>query len=118
MTEKSILDMIAETKEVEEKELKEKLENPVVSDSKGRKTDLKVLYYDINESDNELSRFVKNLINESEVTNQQVYDYFGRELGYNMIYSLYKKSIAWNRVKNWCDFLGYDIILTLERKKK
>ena len=85
---------------------------------KGRKVDLKTLHFEINEDtekkqDGELSVFVKKLINENNVTNKDVYDTFGRAEGWNMIYGLSKGSISWERVKKWCELIGYKIEIQL-----
>lgn len=88
--------------------------------SKGRKVDMKVLRYDIDDDvDTELSVFTKQLINKHEITNKEVYDMFGRAEGWNMIYGLKKGSIGWDRVKKWCELMGYriDIELTPIKKK-
>jgi hypothetical protein len=86
---------------------------------KGRKVDVKVLHFDIDEErDTELSVFVKQLINKHQITNKQVYDTFGRAEGWNMIYGLSKGSISWDRVKKWCELLGYKIEITLTEIKK
>lgn len=81
---------------------------------KGRKVEIKVLRFDIDdEKDTELSVFIKQLINSHEITNKQVYDTFGRAEGWNMIYGLMKGSVGWDRVKKWCELLGYKVEITL-----
>ena len=96
-----------------------KAETETKGSRKGRKIDLKVLDFDIDEDkDTELSVFVKQLINKHEITNKLVYDTFGRAEGWNMIYGLSKGSISWDRVKKWCELLGYKIEITLTELKK
>jgi hypothetical protein len=85
---------------------------------KGRKVDVKVLKYEIDdEKDTELSAFIKQLINKEEITNKLVYDTFGRSEGWNMIYGLEKGSISWERVKKWCELMGYKVEITLSKAK-
>jgi hypothetical protein len=86
---------------------------------KGRKVDVKTLHFDINEDeDTELSIFVKQLINKEQITNKLVYDTFGRSEGWNMIYGLSKGSVSWDRVKKWCELMGYRVEITLAKMKK
>jgi hypothetical protein len=110
MEKKDLLDKIS-TINKEETETK--------ASKKGRKVDLKVLRFEIDdEKDTELCIFVKQLINKHELTNKYVYDTFGRAEGWNMIYGLGKGSISWERVKKWCELMGYKIEITLSELKK
>ncbi|ALN97903.1 hypothetical protein Bp8pS_224 [Bacillus phage vB_BpuM-BpSp] len=84
----------------------------------GRKVDIKVLRYEIDkDKDVELAVFIKNLINEHEITNQDVYDHLGRKVGWNYINGLKGGSVSWSRVKKWCEILGYDVEITLKKIK-
>ena len=97
--------------------LKEK--NKVMT-NRGRKFEEEILNLPMNpEADSELVLFTKKIINEAQITNKEVYDHFGQSLGYNMIYSLVKKkpAISWERVRQWIDFLGYNLELVLIRKQ-
>jgi hypothetical protein len=107
---------------MEKKDLLDKISNisNVETESKpsrkGRKVDLKVLRFDINEeTDSELAVYAKKLINEHEITNQKVYDMYGRAEGWNMIYGLSKGSISWERLKKWCELMGYKIEIVLTK---
>jgi hypothetical protein len=110
---------------MEKKDLLDKISNisNVEVDSKpsrkGRKVDLKVLRFEINEeTDSKLAVYAKKLINEHEITNQQVYDMFGRAEGWNMIYGLSKGSISWDRLEKWCELMDYRIELVLTKIEK
>lgn len=103
-------------------EMKAKLEEQKEAKSegsRGRKFKEEVLKFDIKDTDPELVTFVKKLINSSNVTNKQVYDHFGTSLGYNMIYCLVKTNkptVAWDRVRIWAEFLGYDIDIAVTKR--
>lgn len=89
------------------------------SNDRGKRFVEETLKYEVYDSDPELVSFVKELINENEVTNKEVYDTYGKSIGYNMMYSLTKDkpAIAWDRVRKWCDLLGYELELVVTRKK-
>jgi hypothetical protein len=94
------------------------VETEVKTSRKGRKVDLKVLRFDIDEDkDSELAVYAKKLINDHEITNQQVYDMYGRAEGWNMIYGLSKGSISWERLKKWCELMDFKIEIVLTKIK-
>lgn len=74
-----------------------------------------ILEYEISEGDDLLVITIKNVINEKKIKKSVVYDVFGREKGYNMIYSLSKNtSMAWSRVMDWCNILQMRPIISFE----
>lgn len=83
---------------------------------KKREIDDFILHFDIEEDDDELVSSVKNLINNSNVYKSQLYEIIGRSEGYNMIYSLQKSTLSWKRCEKWCEFLGYKIDLSFQKK--
>jgi hypothetical protein len=108
---KDLLDKISSISKVES--------NSATPSRKGRKVNVQVLRFDIDEDkDTELSVFIKELINKESITNLQVYEMFGRSEGWNMIYGLQKGSISWERVKKWCELMGYKVGITLSEDKK
>lgn len=65
-----------------------------------------VIYFEIINEDDELTAAAKNLINESNITLQQVYDKKGQRDGYNMKYSVAaRQQLGWKRVIEWCNIL-------------
>lgn len=104
-----------EISNIDEKEIEKSNSENISNNKKGRKVKVSILHFDIEDTDNELVEIVKNLINESNITNQDVYDNFTRHAGWNMIYGLRKNSISWSRVKQWCNFLGYSIELSVKK---
>lgn len=116
MEKKDLLNKISNisNEEVQKKDSK----NPS-SSKKGRKVELKTLHFDIDDDkDTELSVFIKQLINKESITNELVYDTFGRAEGWNMIYGLSKGSVSWERVKKWCELMGYKVEITLSKARK
>lgn len=64
------------------------------------------IHFEITEQDDELTIATKNIINESGITLQDIYDKRGQRNGYNMKYSVQKKGqLGWDRVKTWCKLL-------------
>jgi hypothetical protein len=105
---RDLLDKIAEVERADNEEES--------SSKKGRKVEVKVLRFEIDEEkDSELSIFVKKLVNEKDITNQDLYNVYGRAEGWNMIYGLRKGSISWERVKKWCEVMGYQAEITLSK---
>jgi hypothetical protein len=67
----------------------------------------------INENDDEFKASLKNLINNSGITTQDIYDIKSQNNGYNMIYSLRKKGqLGIDRIKAWCNILHKKPVLT------
>lgn len=86
------------------------------SETSSKKTNAKevsVINIEINDSDDEISSALKILINESELTNQELYDIKGQRNAYNMIYSFQKKGqLGIDRIKAWCKILHKKPILS------
>lgn len=76
------------------------------------------LKFEMNDEDKDLLVIIKNLVNERELTYNDLYDKFGRQLGWNMIDSARKGQISWDRFKKWMDFLDMDIDLVVTPKNK
>jgi hypothetical protein len=71
----------------------------------------------IRDDDNLLVQTIKNEINESEVTMNDIYSYFS-SAGYNMFYGLSTRStITWEIFEKWCEFLGIEPEINLKRIK-
>lgn len=71
------------------------------------------IHFDINEKDDEFTYALKNLINESGITNQDLYDIKGQRNAYNMIYSFMKKGqLGIDRIKAWGKVLHKKPVLT------
>ena len=65
-----------------------------------------VIEFEITEDDDEIKISLKTLINNANITNQQIYDIKGQRNGYNMIYSLDKKGqLGIDRIKAWAKIL-------------
>lgn len=66
-----------------------------------------VINFEINEEDNEIAVALKNLINDSEITVQEIYDIKGQRDGYNMIYSIKRRQqLGLDRLLEWCKVLN------------
>lgn len=83
---------------------------------KGRKATENPLKYEEKDDDPELVRIVKDLINEDNITNQNVYDIFGRSEGWNMIYSLKKSQMSWERFKKWMEVLNLEVNIDIKER--
>jgi hypothetical protein len=68
--------------------------------------------------DGDLLTIVKNLVNEADLTYNDLYTKFGRQLGWNMINSARNGQISWERFKKWMEILDMDIDLTIKPKDK
>ena len=99
---------------IEKEDNKEK----TVKKNKGRKSSTKPIYYDILDDDPELVRIIKEEINNAQITNQNVYDTFGRDEGWNMIYSLRKSQMSWERFKKWLEVMGKEVSLDITEVNK
>jgi len=94
---------------------KEEIAKELAISNKGRQFKLKILKYEINEEDSDITVICKKLINKSKVTNRDVYDVFGRSDGWNLIYSS-EKNITWDKAKKWGEVLGYDVVIDFIKK--
>ena len=68
------------------------------------------------ENDGDLLTIIKKLINTNNLSYQDVYSKYGQTLGWNMINSIRKGQISWDRFKKWMDLLNMDISLTVTDK--
>jgi hypothetical protein len=73
-----------------------------------------VIEFEIKSTDDELVSALKNLINISKLTMQEIYDIKTQRNGYNMVYSLRKEKsqLGIERIKAWCDILHKKPVLT------
>ena len=74
------------------------------------------LKFDTDEDDGDLLTIIKKLINSNSLSYQDVYSKYGQTLGWNMINSIRKGQISWDRFKKWMDLLEMDINLTVTDK--
>lgn len=95
-----------------------KMEQTKVTTSTKPTSRVSSLKFEIKEKDNDLLVMIKNLVNERELTYNDLYDKFGRQLGWNMIDGARKGQISWDRFKKWMDFLGMEIDLSITPKVK
>lgn len=70
---------------------------------KGRKSDtmMDIIHFDIEPTDNTLVAAVKEHINRSNITRNDIYKVVPRSEGYNMYLSLKKGQLQWNRAEKW-----------------
>lgn len=74
----------------------------------GKRKSSKVLNYVITENDEQSDLLVltKNMINEAEITYEDVYNVHGKDVGNNMIQSLKKSQLSWKRFCMWAEVCG------------
>lgn len=72
----------------------------------------------ISEDDELFVRVIKEVINESNVTFAELYEYFGERTGYNMYYGLCTRTaISEQSLSKWCEFLDMEYTLSIRRKE-
>jgi hypothetical protein len=75
-----------------------------------------IINYAIKDEDEDFVKILKEVINESNVTLEDLYDFYDERTGYNMYYGLLKRtSVTEVSIGKWCEFLGYDYCLTLRK---
>lgn len=91
--------------------------NSLVKKEKNRSSS-KHIHYEINEKkDSDLLILLKNLINQSDIYYQDVYDKYGKSVGNNMIQSIKKGQLSWTRFVKWADVAGYDVEINLIKQE-
>jgi hypothetical protein len=69
--------------------------------------DKEPIVYEILEDDNDIKASLKEYINQSGLTLQDMYDKIGQTNGYNMFYRLKEKGqLGLKSINKWCDILG------------
>lgn len=94
-----------------------KMEQTEIKSSAKPSSRVSALKFDISDEDKDLLIIIKNLVNERDLTYNDIYDKFGRQLGWNMIDSARKGQISWERFKKWMEFLDMEIDLVVTLKK-
>lgn len=95
-----------------------KMEQTQIKSSAKPTSRVSSLKFETNDNDKDLLVIIKNLVNERNLTYNDLYEKFGRQLGWNMIDSARKGQISWDRFKKWMDFLDMDIDLVVTPKPK
>lgn len=110
----SILDKIGSVDNEIKKEIQETIQTEETQDknSIGRKIENSVLHFDINDTDDEFLVFIKEEINKSSITKEELYDIYDRSEAYNMIYTLKQGVLSIPRLKKWLVALGKELVLT------
>ena len=78
----------------------------------GRKIENSVLHFDIEDNDNEFLAFIKEEINKSGITKEELYEIYDRSEAYNMIYTLKQGVLSITRLKKWLYALGKELVLS------
>ena len=87
--------------------------NSETSEKKTTAKETVVINIPITENDDDISIALKNLINNSGITNQELYDIKGQRNAYNMIYSFRNKGqLGIDRIKEWAKILHVKPVLT------
>lgn len=70
------------------------------------------LFYPISEEDSEIIILLKNTINESKLTMQDIYNKLGSSKGYNLHYGLMKRNeIKLSSLQAWADIMNKKIFV-------
>lgn len=86
---------------------------------KGRQLEEKVISLEIKEEDHYLAKVIKELINNANITNKDIYDKIGYTKGYNMLYGLSRdRDLTWARVQDWADVLELDIDISVKPREE
>jgi len=112
---RSIIDDTSNFKEVAKEinqEIKEK-------SKKSRSKDNDFLYYEINDKDNKIVRLIKELVNSSKITMDDLYNKIqDRSKAYNLNYGLRTRhSMKIDIVERWADVLNMNVEVTLVDKE-
>jgi ribosomal protein S25 len=71
----------------------------------------------IEDDDEVFVRVLKEVINSSNITLNDIYEYFGNQQGYNLFYGLNTRSaISEQSLAKWCEFLGCEYMLVIRKK--
>lgn len=114
-TKLSILDKIGAVDDSIKTEMISTVEEETVPHEKmtiGRKVENSVLHFDINDDDDEFLAFIKEEINKSGITKEELYEIYDRSEAYNMIYTLKQGVLSISRLKKWLYALGKELILS------
>lgn len=95
--------------EMEQQEVK-------VHSTKGRNSG-GIIRFEYTDEDSDLMVLLKDLVNNAEITYNDVYDKFDRRLGWNMIHSIRKGQISWERFKKWTEVLDVEAEIIIKPKK-
>lgn len=93
----------------------------IKKDSRGRKVKEEVIHMDIKDNDNYLTTVLKNIINNANITNKELYDKVGsRSKGYSLMYSLNRNisGVTWETIQLWADILELDIDISVKPRDK
>lgn len=97
-----------------------KLKSPTKrNNGQGKKVVEKVIHMDINEDDSYLVKVLKDIVNNANITNVELYDKVGQHRGYNMLYGLSKRSngITWESLEQWLNVLDLSIEITVKPRE-
>lgn len=111
----SILDKIGAVDDSIKTEMVNTVEEETMPQEKvsiGRKVENSVLHFDINDDDDEFLAFIKEEINKSGITKEELYEIYDRSEAYNMIYTLKQGVLSIPRLKKWLYALGKELILS------
>jgi len=87
--------------------------NSETSEKKTTAKETVVINIPITDTDDDISISLKNLINSSGITNQELYDIKGQRNAYNMVYSFRTKGqLGIDRIKEWAKILHKKPVLT------
>ena len=107
-----ILDKIGSVnREIKEEIIQNQRDTETSKTPIGRKVDNCKLEFEINDDDNEFVAFIKEEINNSDLTKEELYKIYDRSEAYNMIYTLKQGVLSLTRMKKWLDALGKELIL-------
>lgn len=116
-----ILDKLGQVPESTKKRVKKQLEaktdTSISNEGKkiGRKVDNTPVYFEILESDNTLLAFVKDMVNNANLSREEFYELvpFDRGKAYNMLYQLGNNAMNYERAELWASILGYELSISL-----
>lgn len=117
MEKDNLFDNLEKNKDIfKEKEKTTKIKNEIKVAKKGRQVKDEPLSYEIDDNDPELVRILKGLINDYHPKKSEVYAKFGRSEGYNMIYSLKRNQLSWDRFSKWLEVMNLEVRLDIIEK--
>ena len=76
-----------------------------------------ILRFEYSEDDSDLMTLLKDLVNNSSVTYNDVYEKYDRRLGWNMINSVRNGHMSWDRFKKWAVVLNVDVEILIKPKE-
>ena len=95
-----------------------KMESTKIEVSTKSSSRVSELKFETCENDGELLSIIKSLVNERNLTYNDVYDKYGRQLGWNMINSARKGQISWDRFRKWMELLNMEVDILIKKKEK